>query len=106
MLGVDETTTENNKVTKFVITSNYASANANAPARRCWFDNLKIYNYKSGAEGVSEEYEIATEIQNVSVTNNAPVAIYNVAGSKVKGMAKGINIVKYADGQVKKVLVK
>ena len=106
MLGVDATTTENNKVTKFVITSSYKSANSGAQARRCWFDNLKIYNYKSGAEGVSEEYEIATEIQNVSVTNNAPVAIYNVAGSKVKGMAKGINIVKYADGQVKKVLVK
>ena len=106
MLGVDETTTENNKVTKFVITSNYASANATAPARRCWFDNLLIYKYASNAEGVSDVYEVATEIQNVNVTANVPVAIYNVAGAKVKGMAKGINIVKYADGSVQKVLVK
>ena len=151
---------ENNKVTKFVITSNYASANSSAQSRRCWFDNLIMYKYASIAEDVSNVYYIgvkrselkalitqysaeaykdiedavaaadavcktstatleeleaaiealqgtATGVVTVSSAKvNTPAAIYTLSGSKVNALQKGINIVKYADGQVKKVLVK
>lgn len=39
-------------------------------------------------------------------TDNAPVAIYNAAGQRVSAAAKGLNIVKKANGEVKKVLNK
>lgn len=47
----------------------------------------------------------ATEISSVS-SSAAPAAIYSVNGAQLKSMQKGMNIVKMADGQVKKVLVK
>ena len=51
MLNLSDASITDNKVAKFVISSNYASANTNAPARRCWFDNLQIFKYPSVAEG-------------------------------------------------------
>ena len=36
-----------NVITQFIIGSNYNSADA----RRCWFDNLKIYKYAGGTVG-------------------------------------------------------
>lgn len=36
---------------------------------------------------------------------NTVVAVYNAAGQRVEGTAKGVNIVRYADGTTKKILV-
>jgi len=46
-------------------------------------------------EGVEDNKAVAT-----------PVAIYNLAGSRINNISKGINIIKMSDGSVKKVLVK
>ncbi len=51
MLFINDNTITDNKVAKFVITSNYNSANSGAQSRRCWFDNLKMFKYKSVVDG-------------------------------------------------------
>jgi hypothetical protein len=50
---IDENTTiEDTKVARFILTSNYGANNAgNYVGRRCWFDDLKAYKYTSQAEG-------------------------------------------------------
>jgi hypothetical protein len=79
------------KVTKFVLTSNY-----NNSARRCWFDDLKVYKYKSLAE-------VQDGIETVSTTA-APVAnqgVFTLTGVKVAAPTKGLYIING-----KKVVVK
>jgi hypothetical protein len=49
----------------------------------------------TGIEGVETKVEAAT-----------PVAVYNISGTRVNKISKGINIIKMSDGSVKKVLVK
>lgn len=51
MLFINDNTITDNKVARFVVTSSYKSANSGAQARRCWFDNLVMYKYKSGVDG-------------------------------------------------------
>ena len=51
MLNLNDASITDNKVAKFVIYSNYQSANYKAKYLRCWFDNLKIYRYPSTADG-------------------------------------------------------
>ena len=71
-----------------------------------WFkaDDFKLTYYGKDSE------KIATDINTVEPADDAaasaPVAIYTLAGTKVSSMQKGINIVKYANGKVAKVLVK
>lgn len=65
-----------------------------------WFayDNFvlkMLSNPVTGIEGVEEKVEAAT-----------PVAVYNISGTRINKVSKGINIVKMSDGSVKKVLVK
>lgn len=66
-----------------------------------WFayDNfvLKLLSNPTatGIEGVEEKVEAAT-----------PVAVYNISGTRINKVSKGINIIKMSDGSVKKVLVK
>jgi purine-cytosine permease-like protein len=46
-------------------------------------------------------------IQNVNTDSKARIAtIYNVSGTRMSQMQKGVNIVKRSDGTVSKVLVK
>lgn len=48
-----------------------------------------------------------TDIEAVEAASaSAPAAIYTLSGTKVSTLQKGINIVRYADGKVQKVLVK
>jgi hypothetical protein len=55
-LSVDESVTDT-KIAKFVLTSTYGqNGGGNYVGRRCWFDNLKAYKYKSSAEGPIVEY--------------------------------------------------
>lgn len=65
-----------------------------------WFayDNFvlkMLSNPATGIEGVEEKVEAAT-----------PVAVYNISGTRINKVSKGINIIKMSDGSVKKVLVK
>lgn len=49
----------------------------------------------------------ATAIETVNATSGSTIAeVYNVSGAKVNGMQKGVNIVKYTNGTVQKVIVK
>ena len=60
-----------------------------------------------GTASAKENSGDYTPIEGIEENNVvAPVAIYNLAGSRVNNLTKGINIVKMSDGSVKKVLVK
>lgn len=87
-----------NKITQFVVTSTYVSA----PARRCWFDNLKIFKYPSSAKGAND----SVGVKSVDSVSAGDAAVYTLSGAKVNGLQRGINIVKGADGTVRKVFVK
>ena len=72
-----------------------------------WFsyDNFTLTYF--GTESAKENSGDYTPIEGIEENNVvAPVAIYNLAGSRVNNLTKGINIVKMSDGSVKKVLVK
>jgi hypothetical protein len=72
-----------------------------------WYmgDSFTLTYY--GAESAKENSGDFTPIEGIEENNAvAPVAIYNLAGSRVNNLTKGINIVKMSDGSVKKVLVK
>ena len=56
-------------------------------------------------EELNEEY--TNGIQDISYsTKKIAAGIYNLNGARVNTLQRGINIVVYGDGQVKKVLVK
>ena len=75
---------EDSKIVKFVLGSNYGTE-----ARRCWFDNLKIFKYASQATGPNEQVGIAAVNANIPATG----AIYTLSGVQVKGApAKGLYI--------------
>ena len=68
--------------------------------------NLYVYSYPSLAEvSAFEQFADPTAINNATV-QNAVKGIYTVNGTKLNALQKGINIVKFADGTVQKVLVK
>ena len=48
----------------------------------------------------------ATAITSLSADNADIEAVYTIGGAQLQGLQKGMNIVKYADGSVKKVFVK
>ena len=53
--------------------------------------------------------EIIDGIENVSgysISNSSPVSIYDLSGRKIDKPQKGINIIRYADGSSRKVLLK
>ncbi|MCR4602106.1 MAG: hypothetical protein K5683_01060 [Prevotella sp.] len=87
----EETPLEDNKVAKFVLTSNYK----NYPGRRCWFDDLQVFKYASQADGPI--------VDGISTIASEPVVkgIYTLSGQKVEKAVKGLYIVNG-----KKVLVK
>ena len=47
-----------------------------------------------------------TAINGVVAGKTAPVAVFNATGARQNGLQKGLNIVRTAEGKVKKVLVK
>ena len=66
---------------------------------KCDYFRLTYY----GKENVTAIDEVAAE---PTAKDAEATAIYNLSGSRVSTLNKGINIVKMADGQVKKVFVK
>lgn len=72
-----------------------------------WFvcDNFKLKYF--GTESQHEDSENPMSVDGVEVAEGAQiVAIYTVSGAPVATLQKGLNIVKYADGSVKKIFVK
>lgn len=54
-----------------------------------------------------ENWDIASGISSPAVAPNAAsVAIFSLSGQRLPAMQQGVNIVRYADGSVKKVFVK
>jgi len=82
---------EDTKVAKVVLASEYSNA-----GRRSWFDNLKVYQYASQADG-----PIFDAIKSINV-KSADNAVYTLSGLRVKGAVKpGLYIVNG-----KKVVIK
>ena len=60
-----------------------------------------------GSQAKSITYDISdvpTAIDNINTS--AAIAIYDIQGNRLNSMTKGVNIVKMANGMVKKVIVK
>jgi len=55
---------------------------------------------------ISFTYTPGTSITSLSTDNADIEAVYTIGGAQLQGLQKGMNIVKYADGSVKKVFVK
>ena len=95
--------TELGKVKRLVFTMSGSDVNPwgsmNTPDYFC-MDNL-------GGEKPEHEEPLQTSICLLETHRDAePVAIYNVNGMQLPELRVGINIVKYADGTTKKILVK
>lgn len=61
-----------------------------------------------GSQAKAITYDISdvpTAIDNIN-TSSATTAIYDIQGNRLNSMTKGVNIVKMANGMVKKVIVK
>ena len=82
-------TIEDTKVTRFVIGSDYNNAN-----RRTWFDNLKVYKYKSGgtldgidtvnaSENAAQKGVFTLSGVQLSNSKNLPAGLYIINGKKV-----------------------
>lgn len=67
-----------------------------------------LYGGPSDKYYADEAEYIATGVEAVAAATSEakPVAIYTLSGAQVKSYIKGINIVKYSDGSVKKILIK
>jgi hypothetical protein len=95
--------TELGKVKRLVFTMSGSDVNPwgsmNTPDYFC-MDNL-------GGEKPEHEEPLQTSICLLETHRDAePVAIFNVNGMQLPELRVGINIVKYADGTTKKILVK
>ena len=67
----------------------------------------QIYDvYIANAGEKSQEYLTGIEEVKQETTKTVPTAIYSLNGMRQQGLQRGINIVRQADGTVKKVLVK
>lgn len=63
-------------------------------------DNVKLTYYGENSS------KLPTDISNIASKESSESTIYSVNGSRLNSLRKGINIVKNANGEVKKVLVK
>lgn len=99
------------EVKNHVLTIGVATGDAFADAKTfegTWFsaDNFKLI---MNSEGDNTGWDpAATDVESIEIANaaNATSTVYSVAGARSANLQKGVNIVKYTDGSVKKVLVK
>lgn len=73
-----------------------------------WFvaDNFTLTYYGTGSAKADTEDNGQVDIADIDVNAASIEGIYTISGTQVTSLQKGINIVKYADGTIKKVLVK
>lgn len=69
------------------------------------FDNFQIFYLGSSSSNARIASELANGIEEVESSSEVE-SIYTVNGTRSNGLRKGINLVKQADGSVKKVMVK
>jgi hypothetical protein len=63
--------------------------------------------YNCGESGFSNSVgNISTGIDNVTKDNAKIIGIYNLQGNKTQHLSKGVNIIKYSNGTIKKLIVK
>lgn len=63
--------------------------------------------YNSGESGLSNSVgKTTTSINNATSKPANVIGIYNIQGCKTNKLTKGINIIKYSNGTVKKVVIK
>jgi len=70
---------------------------------KTWFkaDNFRLFYYGT------ESQNVVTDVAAVELpAAAAPSAIYSISGARLNGLQKGLNIVKFSNGTVKKVFVK
>lgn len=69
-----------------------------------------IYIMNHGEKSVARENALVTGIKDINAetteATSVPAGIYSINGTRIQKMQRGINIVKMADGSVRKVLVK
>lgn len=69
-----------------------------------------IYIMNHGEKSAARENQLATGIEDINSEaagqKAVPAGIYSINGTRIQKMQRGINIVKMADGSVRKVLVK
>jgi hypothetical protein len=63
---------------------------------------LDVYTY----DNLPEDTYDAVGVKNVTSADAVPVAYFNMAGARSASLQKGMNIVKYSDGSVKKMYIK
>jgi hypothetical protein len=74
----------------------------NTPAYFC-FDNFGA----KGTEVLPEKnVDVTTAVQSVNVSQQQPVQRYTIDGRQINGNIRGLNIIRQADGTVRKVVVK
>ena len=87
MLNLSDASITDNKVAKFVLSSNYNAANTNAQARRCWFDNLKIFRFASVAEGPHFEPTITAIPGDVNMDEKVDISDIVAIINQIAGTA-------------------
>ena len=87
----------------------YTTSTENSLSAYRWYMDVTSRDNDQVALGkvsfiVIDEDEEATGIENVEAsTNDSIIAIYDVNGRKLNALQNGVNIVKYADGTIKKI---
>lgn len=68
-------------------------------------ENVNQYTYKALPTLSATDYTVPTEISNAPAATQAHlVAVYNLAGQRLAQPQSGINLLRYSDGSVKKVI--
>ena len=69
-------------------------------------ENEQITIWLYGSKELKDKTEEYLDIESVETTDSKEVARYSIDGKLLSAPVKGINIVKYADGTTRKVIVK
>lgn len=88
----------NNHTAFYIVDS---ESTISVPKNRCY-----LTAQAAAAAKLNFSFGNATAITPAFSTNATVSAIYNTAGARISAAQKGMNIIKYSDGSVKKVLVK
>lgn len=64
------------------------------------------YTYKDKEFVFNSKFDNKVGVENVSTGTISVPEIYDINGKKIKSYQKGINLVKYNDGSVKKIMIK
>ncbi|MBR0049066.1 MAG: hypothetical protein IJP74_07095 [Prevotella sp.] len=88
------------------------------PMLKGYVDDLRFYNYALTQDKIKETMtdtqarskdhsDIPNAIEDFNTTGKGtPMAIYSLDGTKVTGMKKGMNIIKYSNGSTVKIIKK